>query len=113
MIAELPKDCEVLVVPAPTYALLGAARSAAGWSDIDVQLAEWLADPSAAVDYGAIPPSRMSIRFARAWLSDLRHHLPVPEAVVPDGSGGVTFEWRSGPVSRWIEVSPSGEAQEV
>ena len=77
-----------------------------GWSEIDAQLHQWLDDPAAIVDYDAIPPSREVIRRARHLVARFRRELPAPAMVVPNGTGGISFEFHSENVYRDIEVLP-------
>lgn len=79
------------------------------WLKVDVNLNGWMTDPAAIVDYGAIPPTRMLIREARSWAMSLRYRCwPPPDAVVPDGDGGVSFEFHSGDVYRNLELLKNG-----
>src|SRR5205809_2626399 len=53
------------------------------WNLIDTRLSEWMADPSATVDYNADPPSRMTIRIARDFIREIRQKCwPAPDTVV-------------------------------
>lgn len=97
--------------PAPTavcsYSSL-AADDAEGWAEVDVQLSEWLRDPADLVDYDATPPSRWTIRLARNAIPFLRARYPVPTMVVPDGSGGISFEFHAGDYFRTLDLHSDG-----
>lgn len=81
-----------------------------GWLAIDAQLNDWIYDPAAIVDYGAVPPTRMTIRRAREVASRLRgRNWPVPDLVVPDGSGGISFEYHSDGEFRDLTLQPNGD----
>jgi len=81
------------------------------WSVIDSQLHGWLSNPDALVDCDAIPPSRPIIRAARELIPRLRQNWPAPAMVVPDGTGGISFEFHSSNVYRNLEVLADGRAR--
>ena len=84
----------------------GSVRDDA-WAAIDRDLSDWLHDPSAVVDFGAVPPSRNAIRRARLIATEWRAvGVPAPAMVVPDGNGGLSFEFHAGGVYRNLEVLP-------
>lgn len=87
----------VMVQPDPHRYSARAVASGESWEDSDAELGRWLADPAAVVDAGAVAPSRMLIRIARSWAARLRSEgWPAPDAVVPDGEGGISFEFYAG-----------------
>ncbi|NQT41347.1 MAG: hypothetical protein HQ581_27915 [Planctomycetes bacterium] len=84
-----------------------------GWKRvIDDQLIEWGMDPDQLEDEGIEAPSRKII--SRAW--DLARRMrdggaPPPLRVVPNGDGGITFEWKDGPVFETIELEDDGSIE--
>jgi hypothetical protein len=81
-----------------------------GWTDTDAELNEWMIDPAAIVDGNATPPSKDLIRNARALIAQLRHRgWPAPVMVVPDGNGGIAFEWHVGNVFHMLEINKDNE----
>jgi hypothetical protein len=88
--------------------------SSTEWAVVDATLSKLLQDPDSSVDPDSIAPSPTSIRVAMR-LSALLKFLgdDLPSAVVPDGSGGMIFEWQSGPTSRWLEIADTGAMEHV
>lgn len=60
-------------------------------------------------------PSEEVIRFARLLAERLRAdpEWPAPTRVVTDGVGGVSFEWRSGTESRYLNIYDDGSVEDV
>jgi hypothetical protein len=112
MIAEqlsLPPD----VQPISNSTSLGAFELHRGWDVVDSQLAGWIPDPESLVDYDAVPPSRTLIRKLRDFVIPLlkQQQWPAPTMVVPDGDGGISFEFHSGNIFRHLEFLRDGEVR--
>jgi hypothetical protein len=98
--------------PAP-QGIAGAGNGAEferRWEDvIHGRLAEWNRDPVVLDDEGVEPPSReiigRAIRLAH-YLSS--RHVPAPQRIVPDGNGGIVFEWFQDSTTESIEISDEG-----
>ncbi len=84
-----------------------------GWKQvIDDQLIEWGKDPSRLEDDGIEPPSGAIIGLACDLVRTMRDKgLPPPLRVVPDGDGGIAFEWKNGPVFQTIEIEEDGSIE--
>lgn len=89
---------------------------------IDDFLIEWGKDPSTLDDEEIVPPSREIIHAASQVAIALRDGgEPAPLRVVPDGDGGIAFEYRSEGWFRslsicedgWIELVHLVDCQEV
>ena len=79
---------------------------------IDDQLIEWGNDPSRLEDDGIEPPSGAIIRLAYDRVQKMRGEgWPPPLRVVPDGDGGIAFEWKDGPASCSIEIADDGSIE--
>lgn len=103
-------DSAPMVSPTVGSFSSAAASNADAWGRFDAQLNGWMNDPSAVVDYNAVPPSRRLIRSARSLIPQLRDGgWPPPEMVVPDGNGGISFEFHSGDVYRSLDLAANGE----
>ncbi len=82
------------------------------WGDIRAKLAKWLRDPASVADEGLIPPSAASIqavlarleRWSPFWVWGLR--------VIPNGDGGVIYEWGRGSHWETLEFAEDGSAEE-
>jgi len=84
------------------------------WLNIDSTLERMAQHPASAVDPDSIAPSILSIRTAARVCSLLQFLAQEPPtAVVPDSNGGILLEWQHGSDSRWIEISESGEMEQV
>jgi len=89
------------------------ARS--GWQAIiDNWLIEWGRNPQELEDDYVIPPSFAVIKDACKVAKSMRNKgFPVPLRVVPNGEGGVVFEWWAGPIFQTIEISCNGTLEAV
>lgn len=98
-----------LVQPCSVKSSAASVKNGEMWASIDSQLSEWLNDPSQIVDSDALPPPRDLIRAARAWIVALQwRQWPAPETVVPNGDGGLSFEFYTGDVYRDLEFCKNG-----
>src|SRR5665213_993717 len=80
-----------------------------GWTAADAELNDWTVDPDSVVDADAVAPSRTIIRRARTIIAKCQQlGLPAPSMVVPDGNGGISFEFHSASVYRNLEVLKDG-----
>ena len=82
------------------------------WQDImDYKLLEWVFHPELLEDDGlvAISPKIISeaCKFCR-----LESGNPVPSNVVPNGDGGIVFEWKEGSYFRTIEFLADGSKED-
>ena len=86
-----------------------------GWDNIiDVQLIEWGKDPSWLEDDGLEPPSRQIIGLACCVAQAMRDEgAPPPLRVVPDGDGGIAFEWKDGTASCAVEIEEDGSVEMI
>ncbi len=80
----------------------------AGWNKvIDEYLVEWGMDPAALEDEDFHPPSLRMIDLACAIALYLRDQGEAPPMrVVPDGNGGISFEFRDGDLFASLNVHP-------
>jgi len=82
------------------------------WKKVDSDLAQWLKDPEALVDFDAIPPTRKAIRTARAIVPALESRKwPAPAIVVPDLNGGISLEFHSGTLYKNVEIRADGTSR--
>ena len=80
-----------------------AARQWEWW--IDHRLLRWWESPSALEDDGLKAPARTVLDTAIQQSSTWRDNgVPAPSSVVPDGDGGITFEWRNGGFLSRVEI---------
>jgi hypothetical protein len=81
-----------------------------GWRPlIDQQLVEWGLNPASLEDDGVSPPSAIAIHLASRLALILRDRgQRAPTRIVPDGSGGISFEWESDRIFTTVNISPSG-----
>ena len=86
-----------------------------GWQKvIDDRLIEWGKDPSRLEDDGIEAPSRPIIVLACRVARVMRDAgKPPPLRVVPDGDGGIAFEWKDGPASHAIEIEEDGSIEMI
>ena len=86
------------------------------WQEIiDKKLVEWGRDPEELADDDLVPPSHAAVdsavQEAKVW-RDARESddefVPLPQWVVPNGDGGIVFEWREGSIARVIEILDDG-----
>ena len=89
------------------------------WQDIiDKKLIEWGRNPEELADDDLVPPSHAAVdsavRKAQEW-RDAREYdngfVPSPQWVVPNGDGGIVFEWREESTSAVVEVFDDGSAE--
>lgn len=86
------------------------------WQEIiDKKLVEWGRDPGQVADDDLVPPSPAAVdsavQKAQVW-RDARESddefVPLPQWVVPNGDGGIVFEWREGSIARVVEILDNG-----
>ena len=76
------------------------------------KLTEWAENPELLRDEGVIEPSLVSIHVAINVGTQLRNQEdPPPHRVVPNGDGGIAFEWWSSSKSVTIEFFEDGEVE--
>jgi hypothetical protein len=84
------------------------------WSAISDEFREWIDNPTALANEDGEYPSTATIRLAWRLAEKIaRSGSSAPIAVVTDGNIGISFEWRSGATSRWLEVSSTGDIDEI
>ena len=73
-------------------------------------LESWLNNPNLAADEDVIPPSSWPVKAALAIAFDLmsKEEVRPPTAIVPDGEGGLAFQWRRGNSFMEIELGCDG-----
>ena len=88
------------------------------WQEIiDKKLVEWGRDPEALADDDLVPPSHAAVdsavQKAQVW-RDARESdddfVPSPQWVVPNGDGGIVFEWREESTAAVVEVFDDGSS---
>lgn len=98
--ASTPVLDAILAVP-------GRSRSAEQglWpEEIDGRLADWEQRPDQLQDEGVEAPTRAIVGLARRCAGYLSERgAPAPSRIVPDGDGGMVFEWLKGPIVESIE----------
>ncbi len=86
------------------------------WQEIiDKKLVEWGRAPEELADDDLVPPSHAAVdsavQKAQVW-RDARESddefVPSPQWVVPNGDGGIVFEWREKSTSAVIEILDDG-----
>jgi hypothetical protein len=76
-----------------------------GWELIDEKLRAWGRDPDRFDADETVPPSRPTIYAARCVANKLRDRgSPAPLRVVPDGDGGIAFEFRHEDDSETVHI---------
>lgn len=85
------------------------------WQDVIDKLEEWRRDPNGLAEDDLIPLTEAAIyeaiRFSRE--GDRQADLP-PVRVVPDGDGGINFEFRYRSIHvRLVEIDRTGRAETV
>lgn len=76
---------------------------------IDDYLVEWGRDLTRLAEDDLVAPSRELIDYACVVAMACRDDgVPAPIRVVPDGEGGVSFEWHDGPDFRSVNVCEDG-----
>jgi hypothetical protein len=79
---------------------------------IDRCLVEWARDPETLRDEDFVPPSPAAIRMACECAQRMRdRNCPPPLRMVPDGEGGITFEWVSDPWFSCVNLGRRGEVE--
>lgn len=82
------------------------------WDKTLRQLKSWMGDQDNLADEDLVPPSDETIEQATKLVKRLRDSSFVsPMAVVPDGEGGIMFEWRILNVFKSLEVSADGTVE--
>lgn len=94
----------------------GNRQSAHGesWeSTIDQKLIEWGRNPALLQDEAVIPPTREALATAFKLARRLEKDRPQapPSRTMPDGDGGVVFEWRRGCRLDALEISDQGAVE--
>lgn len=94
-------DAILAVAPGPR-----TATQALWPEEIDHRLQAWEQDPDQLQDEGVEAPSREIVRLARRCARHLcERGAPAPSRVVPDGDGGIIFEWLQRPTVESIEIA--------
>jgi len=75
-------------------------------------LIEWAKNPDNLRRPDFDPPTRSAVNTACNLALQLKDCSPVP-AVLPDGGGGICFEWRKGDYSASINIYPDGHDELV
>jgi len=76
------------------------------------RLLAWYKDPSQLMDEDISPPTREIIYKAYHLALAMRdNRSPGPLRVVPDGEGGVVFEWQEGSVFETIGIEANGRME--
>ncbi|MBI3837664.1 MAG: hypothetical protein HY288_06995 [Planctomycetia bacterium] len=81
---------------------------------IDYQLVEWGRNPRELEDDGLKAPAPVAIEKAIELSKRLRKtSSPAPTTIVPDGIGGIVFEYRHGGNAATLRISSSGAVEFV
>jgi hypothetical protein len=84
------------------------------WSAISDEIQEWMNNPTILANEEGEFPSRATILLAWRLAKKMAGTgESAPIAVVPDNNVGISFEWRNGPISRWLEISSTGNIEEI
>lgn len=89
-----------------------AAKNREGWEGIiNDRLVEWGRNPQTFDEDDLVPPTADAIRKACKLATCYRDDGGVPPAlrVLPDGDGGIVFEWRHGEEFLSLEITPDEE----
>jgi hypothetical protein len=88
-------------------------KGAKAWQQlIDDQLIEWGRHPEHFDEEGMTPPTACALGWACKLAAFCRdRQIDPPLRAAPDGSGGIAFEWRIGPVFLTVEVRQDGEVE--
>ncbi len=79
------------------------------WSASINKLFSWYAGMGDLEDEAVRPPTVNSIiQATRRAQSLMNYGWPAPLRIVPDGEGGLSFEWREGPVFTTLEIWADG-----
>ena len=82
------------------------------WQDVvDQKLIEWGRQPGREDDDGLVFPSALAVRKSCHLVDTLQNECPPPLRVVPDGDGGISFEWCQGSVFVSVDVWENGGTQ--
>ena len=77
------------------------------WGAVFDTFLKWGLDLDKLADEGAQPPSARTVALAAKLAGNLRENgVRVPEYVVPDGEGGVAFEWHVNSGTVLLELRP-------
>lgn len=85
------------------------------WQEVlDQRLIEWGRNPEFLQDDGLKAPSSEVIAQACQFASFGRDHgVSPPQRVVPDGSGGISFEWQEKPFFLTVEIHANGDMEQL
>lgn len=88
-------------------------RNREAWQEIiDYKLVEWGRNPCAIEDDGLFPPSREALERAYSFAIALRDEgKPTPKRTIPDGDGGLAFEYITGGRLEIVHIYEDGTAQ--
>ena len=87
----------------------GVRDAAVGWACVIDKLLDWLQNPQELADDDFVPPSTDLIKKACNIAVAFRdEQLPSPLRIVPDGDGGISFEWRRGVLFETINFDGDG-----
>ncbi len=88
-------------------------QSRAAWRTvIDTTLTKWVREPLQLDDDGLKAPSAELISLAEEFAQYCATHaVDAPLRIVPDGSGGIVFEWKLGPHFTMVELRADGRME--
>jgi hypothetical protein len=91
----------------------GIRENAAAWDRLTDLVIEWpLRCPENVDEDGIEWPSRSVLTLAYQLACNMRNSgVQVPSNIVPNGEGGVVFEWRAGPYYVKIEVDKDSSSE--
>lgn len=90
----------------------GVRDSVDGWSKVIDQLLDWFRNPQELADEDFLPPSKQVIkRVCDFVVASQDGRLPSPLRVVPDGDGGISFEWHWGSHFQTINFDDDGSVE--
>lgn len=90
-----------------------AERVSSQWNDIiDNKLIEWGRHPEEIADVNLVPPTPNCLASAFSFAKRAKSmQVPAPSRTLPDGDGGLVFEWCDGDAALAIEVGPDGKGE--
>lgn len=93
--------------------LASSDDSGAGWERIiDDFIVPWGQNPSLLDDEeNTAPSARIMELVSQVTIKLRRAGAPAPLRVVPDGEGGISFEWQEGKLFRSLDISCEGEIE--
>jgi hypothetical protein len=99
--------------PVPAGAVLGNGASPAAWQKIlDRTLIAWSRDPRELEDDGLRAPTSEILALAGEFaMFCQRQGMAAPLRVVPDGAGGIAFEWKMAPSFVTVEIHADGRME--